>query len=59
MIGGHVLAFVSADNMLLSPKLGISPNLIGLEDSILVSEVVIEDDQSYCEAAFNAGDERW
>ena len=59
MVGLHVLAFCSSKNIELSTKLGISPNLTGLGDNILVTEVVIEDDAAYCDAVVNAEDERW
>ena len=59
MVGPHVLAFCSSENVVLSSKLGMSPNLVGLGDSILVSEVIIEDDAAYFDAVGNADDERW
>ena len=59
MVGTHVLAFCSSENVTLSTKLGMSPNLVGLGDNVLVSEVVIEDDAAYCDAVVNADDDRW
>jgi hypothetical protein len=59
MIGTHLLAFSSSENIELSTKLGMSPNLIGLGENILVAEVVIENDGLYFDAMLNAENERW
>ena len=59
MIGSHVLAFCASENNVLATKLAVSPNLVGLGDNILVSEVVIADDSAYIDAVMNAEDDRW
>ena len=59
MVGSHVLAFYSAENNELAAKLGASPNLIGLGDNVLVSEVIISDDSAYIDAAMSVEDARW
>ncbi|KAI0093731.1 hypothetical protein BDY19DRAFT_989278 [Irpex rosettiformis] len=59
MVSAHLLAFSSSENVEISSKLGISPNLVGLGDNILVTEVVIQNDLMYVDATMNAEDERW
>lgn len=59
MVGTSVLAFCSSEDVGLSTGLGMSPNLVGLGDNVLVTEVIIEDDAAYCDAVVNAEDERW
>ncbi|KAI0345155.1 hypothetical protein BDW22DRAFT_1482384 [Trametopsis cervina] len=59
MVNSHLLAFSSSENVELSTKLGMSPNLIGLGANILVAEVVIENDMLYFEVMSSAEDERW
>ncbi|KAJ3544930.1 hypothetical protein NM688_g5689 [Phlebia brevispora] len=56
---GHVLAFCSSENTGIATKLGISPDLVGLSDNVLVSEVIIKDEGAYCDAVFNAADGNW
>lgn len=59
MIGTNVLTFASSTNAELVARLGMSPNLVGLGDNVLVSEVVITNYAAYCDAAMNAEDVRW
>lgn len=59
MVGPHLLAFSSSENVELSSKLGMSPNLIGLGDNVLVTEVVIRDDLMYLDATMSDEDEKW
>ncbi|KAI0685160.1 hypothetical protein BC835DRAFT_1421523 [Cytidiella melzeri] len=58
-VGSHTLAFSSSENVNLSTKLGMSPNLIGLGNNILVTEVVIDNDALYFKCIGNIEDERW
>lgn len=59
MIGPTFLAFCSSENNDIAAMLGASPNLTGLGDNVLVSEVVIADDAAYLDAILNAEDVRW
>ena len=59
MTGLHILAFCSSENNEFATELGISPNLVGLGDNVLVSEVVIADETAYIDAAMNAEDDHW
>jgi hypothetical protein len=59
MIGSYTFAFCSSENSDIAAKLAVSPNLVGLGDNVLVSEVVISDDSAYIEAVGNVEDDRW
>lgn len=59
MVGDHLLAFCASENSALGPKLGMSPNLLGLAGDVLVAEVVIENEAAYCDAVMKADTERW
>lgn len=59
MAGSVILAFCSSSSADFTTKLGISPNLVGLGDNVLVTQVVIADDAVYCDAVMNAEDIRW
>ncbi|KAI0818503.1 hypothetical protein BC629DRAFT_1462337 [Irpex lacteus] len=59
MVGAHLLAFSASDNVELSSKLGMSPNLVGLGDNILVTEVTIQNDLLYLDATMDVEDEKW
>ncbi|KIP08758.1 hypothetical protein PHLGIDRAFT_363748 [Phlebiopsis gigantea 11061_1 CR5-6] len=59
IVGSVIFAFCSSNSADFTMKLGISPNLVGLGDNILVTEVVIADDAVYCDAVMNAEDIRW
>ena len=43
----------------MATKLGVSPNLVGLGDNVLVAEVEISDDAAYCDAVMNAEPGGW
>ncbi|EKM55218.1 uncharacterized protein PHACADRAFT_143274 [Phanerochaete carnosa HHB-10118-sp] len=59
VFGSQVLAFCSSESSELVAKLGASPNLVGLGENVLVSEVLIGDDSAYIDAIMNAKDEPW
>jgi len=58
-IGPHVLALCSSSNNAVGTKLGLKPELLGLEDTVVVSEVTIADDAAYCDAVMLADGEQW
>ena len=58
-INAHTLAFCSSENAAIGVKLGLSPNMIGLDDNIFVSEVVIKDDNAYMNVVLNADGGSW
>ena len=59
VIGHATLAFCSSGHNDITTKLGASPNLIGLGDNILVSEVDIMNDSAYLEAILDAREVSW
>lgn len=58
-INSHTLAFCASENAPTATKLGMSPNLIGLGDNVLVAEVEISDEGAWCEAVMNADPGGW
>ncbi|KAH8107003.1 hypothetical protein BXZ70DRAFT_916000 [Cristinia sonorae] len=58
-IGTHTLALCSSTNEVILAQLGITTQLPEPGDCVLVSEVTISDDSSYCDAVINALGEQW
>lgn len=59
MVGVVPLAICSSENRSLGQKLQISPDLIGLGDSIVVAQVTIGDYSAYADAVMCADVTRW
>ncbi|KAI0933998.1 hypothetical protein AcV5_005988 [Taiwanofungus camphoratus] len=59
MIGLGLLAMCSSDNKFLGEKLHIPATLLGLGGSILVAQVMIDNDSAYADAVIHADDVRW
>ena len=59
VLGSYILAFCASTNSELVAKLGMSPNLAGVGENVLVSEVLIGDDSAYIDAIMLAEDEPW
>ncbi|GJE86999.1 chromo domain-containing protein [Phanerochaete sordida] len=59
ILGSYILAFCASANSELVAKLGMSPNLAGVGENVLVSEVLIGDDSAYIDAIMLAEDEPW
>lgn len=51
MAGNEFLAFCSSNDLTLSQRLNISPQLLGQPDDIFVERVTIENYSAYAEAA--------
>lgn len=58
-INAHTLAFCSSENVSISAKMGFSPNLVGLGNSVLVSEVEIRDTNVYANLVVDGKGSGW
>jgi hypothetical protein len=59
MIGVEVLAFCSSQNLVMGQRLDVPSVLLGLQATVLVSHVIIENYSAYADAAVKADNVRW
>ncbi|PCH37987.1 hypothetical protein WOLCODRAFT_161206 [Wolfiporia cocos MD-104 SS10] len=59
MVSSQTLAICSSENQPLEEKLRVPSDLVGLEDSIIVARVAIENYSAYADTVQNADDTRW
>ncbi|KAL6300125.1 hypothetical protein BKA93DRAFT_803028 [Sparassis latifolia] len=59
MIGINLLVMFASENKSFGQKFDISPTLVGLGDTVVVTHVRIEDFSAYAQAAEHADDGRW
>lgn len=59
MIGVKLLAMYSSENHEVGERLGAPANLVGLGETILVSQVAIENQSAYVDAIAYADNSQW